>query len=215
MAKKKANGSATMPSISDVTKDIEADSTGAQEALIFIERIEITDQERLRGAVQVAAELKDRSDVADAKRRSWVDPLNAVVTDINKTFRPLLESLKKGESILKSKIVEYSNRLEIKRSCLLEEAGKSDNADALLKEADRCISDKVPGLAIKSSWDGEVIDPDRIIKWAIANNRLDLLLPDAKALKAQTKARGMDPKIDGWKAYPKSSVAITVSKVER
>ena len=37
---------------------------------------------------------------------------------------------------------------------------------------------------------------------------------DVKALKAITKAKGKDPCIPGWKAAVKSTVAITVDKVE-
>lgn len=205
----------SMPQIEEITKELSQDTRDSNEALIFINAIEITNGTGVKDAVKIIADFKERADYLDGKRKTWVDPLNAVIRDINATFKPILDAYESCENALKNKIAGYHNAQAQKRSDLISEAGSSPNAEELLKAADQCLPEKIPGLAIKQSWDGEIVDPDRIVKWCIENNRLELLTPDLKALKALTKAKSLDPRIDGWKAYPKSTVAITASKIEK
>lgn len=168
-------------------------------------------------AVQSIAEIKEKAEEVDAKRRSFVDPLRKVIDDINGFFKPAVESLKDAEKILKDKVAAYVADQHTARDEMLAEAQNYSNGDRvdLIDRATKLVPPKMKGLSIRESWTGKVTDASSLVRWAVENNRLELLKVDDKALKALTKAAGRDPEIPGWTAVLTRTTAITTSKIER
>lgn len=202
--------------MSDLKEAEKLGASQAEEATESLERIKalpIADVSGLRFAVALTAEVKDRSGEFEAVRKRFVDPLNAVVKDLNAQFKPAGTSLSEAEGVLKGKISDFVLAQRAKRQAMIKQAseasqaGDSAEAERLIAEAEKLEVPKIPGLAVNESWGGEVENPDEIPR--------EFLIPDVKALAALTKAKKGDPKIPGWRASPTATVAITVSKVKR
>lgn len=204
-----------IPKLTDVRKSAAPVTTDAENALGLIEQLSIASPEDLDTAVTWTAEVKKKFTEIDEKRKSWVDPLRAVIDDINATFKPALDALKTAEKTIKNSISGYVNESSEKRDALLAEAGSKSNGSqtALLEKADELIPPKIKGLSIREKWTGEIFDMDTLLDWIIENDRYDLLVPNVKALESVTKTAGRDPGIPGWRAYRSNVVAITPSKV--
>lgn len=201
-----------IPKLADVAKDAAAQTDEATEALAVLERLALVSEADLRQAVAVVAEMKDKRNEVDAQLKTLTKPLKGVIKDIEKLFKPAIQALDQCEAYLKMRIADYAATQAEERDRLLGEAGRmvkesAPAARALIAQAETHMLDKVPGLALREAWDGEVVDVDAIPR--------EYLIPDVKALKALTRARKGDPRIPGWRAYPVASVAITVAEVER
>lgn len=205
----------TIPKLTEVRKSAAPVTSDAEKALELIESLSVTTHADLETAVVWTAEVKSKFDEIDGKRKSWVDPLRAVIDDINATFKPALDSLKKAEKSIKASISDYVNENAEKRNALLAEAGGKTNGSqlALLEKADQYLPPKIKGMSIREKWTGEIYDADALLDFIIENDRYDLLMPNIKALESLTKAAGRDPGIPGWNAYQSNVVAITPSKV--
>lgn len=175
--------------------------------------VSIESQSALKSAVGALADIKTQYKRADDKRHSFVDPLLRVVDDLNAMFSPALDALANAEKILKSKVVEFTESRLAERDALIGEVQHTDPTQraTLIERAEALVPAKVSGLAIEETASGKVVDSDAIMKWAIASNRLDLLLVNEKALAAIARS-GVDPQIPGFKVERKRTVAITVSK---
>lgn len=186
------------------TKDAEA-------SLDFIKRLQIVNTADFAGAVRMVAQVKNKAEEVDAKRKEYTSKLAEIVDQFNGEFKPGLEALKEAEKTLKDKLAGFAKTQGERRAALLleasaaAEAGDQAKADDLIAEAEGCEVPEVKGCSIRDVWTGEVEDPAVIPR--------EYLIPDEKALKAVTKARKCDPKIPGWRAYPQPSVTITVSRV--
>jgi len=128
---------------------------------------------------------------------------------LNAFFKPPLEWLDKCEAILKKKLVSFVNGEAEKRDQLLLQAGAADDSELseeLIEQAETHVPPKVAGVSMRTTWTGKVVDADKIPR--------EYMIPNLKVLNALTKAKAGDPDIAGWKATPKTSPAITVSKVK-
>lgn len=183
--------------------------TDAEKTHEFIGEMTVVSSAQYEAAASICADIITQAKEIDGKRREFVDPLNEVVKNLNAFFKPPLEWLDKCEAILKKKLVLFVNGEAKKRDQLLLQAGKSDDSglsEELIEQADAHVPPKVAGVAMVTTWKGEVVDADKIPR--------EYLIPDVKVLNALTKAKAGDPAIPGWKATPKTSPSITVSKVK-
>ena len=197
------------------------DTAGRQKESLEIEEligaIEITDHTSLQEAVSYIAEIKKQHKGIEEKRKSISQPLTKATKELNALFKGPVEPLVRAETALKNKIGRYTFDCYAKRTeCLEKSSGvmEATAKQAIIKEAEGYILPKIAGLAISDFWGGDVLDPEAIKKWAIENNRMELLLINGKVLEAITKTAGADPKIPGWHAERKIGIAITVAKVK-
>lgn len=192
-----------IPDMDKASADAQTDAKDAQESLALIEKFDMQSNQDLEFAVGITAEIKEKLAVVDKRRKGMTALLREVIDKIDGLFNPILGSLRLSEKVLKKKIADFHVVQRQRRDAFLEVG----NHIALLA-ADECIIDEVPGMSYRESWgDGEVVDVSKI--------PAEYLIPDIKALKATTKAKGTDPKIPGWQPKPSSVVTITVAKVVR
>lgn len=209
-----------LPKMAAVQQTAEEEAQDAEKSLDFIKKMSIQSQSELQFAVGAVAEVKERHEEIDGKRRQFVDPLKSVIKDIDDFFKPAINSLKEAEQLLKGKISEFVDGCSNKRNELIDRAGRASQegdanaASALLSTADSYIVPKVEGLSIRESVEVEILDHAAAIEWCVSNNRQDLLQIDEKALKAVCKAKKR-PQIPGVRISIKSTSAITTSKVQR
>lgn len=218
MAKAKAKKTKTkaateLPNMIELAKTAETQAKDAEKSLDFIRGLPCVTNDEYQTALRVCADVKIRHSGIDGTRKRWVDGLNAIAKDINKTLGVPLNFYAEAEAVLKKKMIELNQSRAAEIARLRDEAqeaakaGDTTKAEELIEQADELEVPKLEGLAIGEAWTGEVTDAEKIPR--------EYLTPDVKALKALTKAKKTDPKIPGWKAYPEGSATVTVSKVER
>lgn len=204
---------ATIPNMTELAEMAIVQAKDAEASLTFIKSMPVVTNEEYGVAVKLCADVKDRHSAIDEKRKSWVEPLNAVVKDINKTLGVPLNFYAEAETVLKAKIIELntSRTAEISRlrkeSSEASKAGDTEKAEALIAQAEEIEVPKLDGLGTGETWMGEVEDEKQIPR--------EYMIPDLKKLKALTKNKKVDPEIPGWRAYSEGSATITASKVER
>lgn len=183
----------------------------------LVARTSVHDNVTMETAVKWTAEVKVQREAIDAKRKSWVEPLNAVVKDINNSFRPAIEGLKASEQALKDKISAHVSSSLARRDMLLAsvQSAPPESRQAVVAEVESLAVAEVKGLSIRENWTGSVTDREALIDWCLANNRRDLLGVNEKSLKAMTKATGRDLGIPGWTATCNRTSVVTPSRVVR
>lgn len=204
MTKKEKAKLAKIPSSAEVASMVTAEKTEVDELKNYLDAVKIEGQADLDFAAEALRSVAEKHDAIDEKRKSWVNPLNRVTRDINATFKPVLDVLKRAESGLKRKIGEYHVKAERERLALLEQASKAASknspkkAEALIEKADLLDVEQIDGLGVSMAWSGEVVDATKIPR--------EYLVPDVKKLLAVTTAGGSDPKIPGWRAFQTANV---------
>ena len=199
--------------MAELVKTAEDQAKNAKTSLDFIRNISVVSNGEYSTALKLCADIKDRHTTIETKRKSWVDPLNGVVKDINKTLGVPLKFYADAESFLKKKMIELNAHRTAEISRLRAEsheaskAGDTAKAEALIEQAEELEVPKLEGLGIGETWTGKVTDANEIPR--------EYMVPNLKKLKDVTKAKKADPKIPGWKAYPDGSATVTVSKVQR
>lgn len=212
MAKKKTE--INLPEMKIVADTANEEAQDAEKALSFINKMSITNQADLKFAVGVVAEVKERANAVEEKKKTFTDPLKQVIKDLDAFFKPALDSLKMAEANLKEHIASFHERAEETRRNLILEAGKNpEKAAALIKEADTHIIEKIDGLSVRSNIAIAISDAGGAVQWCAQNGRWDLLQLNEKAIKAIAKEGATLP--PGVVAVPNSTIAITVDKVQR
>lgn len=154
--------------------------------------IVITNQDELEKAAKFLTENKSEQDRLDKDRRELVDPLNAVVKNINGKYKPISDALTLAESIVKKKVSAYiteqerlqrveqarlnelaekqRERLEV-RADKAEEKGDDSKAQALRDTASTVVAvaaapqvHAVAGLGTKKVWKATVTDAQKVCK---------------------------------------------------
>lgn len=202
-------------------KVLEEDTAKKKKESLEVEKliaaIEITDHDSLMEAVRYVAEIKKQHNEIEARRKTMARPLKKATDEINKFFKDPIEPLARAEVELKQKIGEYARACHMERGeCLAKVANTTSLVDKQLfvQRAEAFVIPNIPGLSVNDSWGGDIVDPEALKKWAIENNKTELLLINIKVLEALTKSAGADPGIPGWRAERKIGIAITVAKVE-
>jgi hypothetical protein len=207
-----------MPKMKDVSKAAEPEIADVEKVNDLISKTTISNDSQMQTATTWIAEIKEKYETVEEKRKSFVDPLRGVIEEINAFFKPALDGLKSAEMILKQKIADHVQSTFAKRDELIskvESTSGNEARSALVKQAEALVPAKIDGMSIRESWGGEITDMNKLVQWAIDNRRNELLIVDEKALVALTKAAGRDPQIPGWKAVIKRSVAVTTGKVKK
>lgn len=196
-----------MPKMALVVKEAQALTADTQKALDYVRRMEVRTMPEAQHAVGVVREIKGEMAKADGLRRRWVDPLNAVVKDINGFFKDGTAHLDAAEEMGKDKIAACVIGLRGAADEVLRQvkeavaAGDQPKADALMRKAAEIEPGKLEGVSFREEWDVEITDPAQI--------PAAYRVPDAKALKAAAKAAKGDPGIPGCKAVKRIVVAIS------
>lgn len=197
-----------LPSTDLIETHAQEHTAVASAALAQVTSFQIKDNSSYEYAVESIAEFKSKAGEIEALRRSWVEPLNTVVKSINEAFKPPLTSLAAAEEILKRKIVEFVNAQAEERDTLIHQAGEAfgtKRSEKLLERAEEKVVPRIEGVTSRVNWTGEVEDASKIPR--------KYLIVDEVALRAATRAKGGDPKIPGWRAFPTASVAVNAEAV--
>jgi len=206
-----------IPQMSDVSKSIETDLSDIDEAANIIDSMEVVTPADLNMAVQMTATIKESYAEIDGKRDGWVRPLKSVIDDINETFNPALNALDSAERKLKEKIETCTRANDSARMEYLSrvESAPEEARGALLILAEQHAVDKIPGLSIRKSYKGQIVDKSKIVAWAIKTGQYRVLDINEKELNIMTKEYGKAVDVPGWEIVEKNTVAITVAKVKK
>jgi hypothetical protein len=192
-----------LPPFGEVDAFTQALTLDAQGVLAFVERLVIAQASDREVASNALTQIAQHHDTADAKRKKWVSPLKAVASDIDATFRPALQHLKKAEVMLKTKIGQFdvvqedARRKALAQTAVAAAAGNQVAAERAYAKAEEHAPPDT-GASSKLYWTGEVIDAALVPR--------EFLMPDVAKLEAITRARGEDPRIAGWRAFQVADV---------
>jgi len=205
-----------IPKDVELQKASQPENEMAAQVVDFVERREIASNKQLEAALKHTAEIKSHFKEVDGKRRSFIDPLHAVVDNINEFFKPALDGLDKAEKILKKKIAGFVEESATKRDEVLASVANlpENQRPQAIEKAEELMPPKLAGLSFRETWTGEVENAAALMDWAIKNERTEFLKISDKPLKEATKSLGRDPLIPGWKAYAKRTTVVTPSKVK-
>ena len=208
-----------VPQMDEVSKSIESSIDDIGEIADVLEDLKVRSQADLIVAVEMTAIVKETKNALDEKRKTWVTPLMDVIDDINKTFSPSLVALDYAEDQLKEKIehgVTYCEKERMQLLARVEHAPEQERS-GLITASDALVLDKVPGLSIRRTTKGTIVNEIDLINWAIKTGHTQILRVDVKAVNAMLAAfkPGQEPSIPGWEMKEKRTIAITVSKVEK
>lgn len=185
----------------EVDEFVKMMTADASAALDTVQDLEVIDNETYVTAGDALKAVAHRHDTWNKKRLSWVGKLKEITSDIDKSFRPVLQALAAAEDDLRTKVGAWSARLELARQEKLKaslEAKTPAQAEKLYAEAGALVAPELNGVSTKIVWRGEVIDADALPR--------EYLMPDVKKLETVTKAMEKDPAIPGWKAFPVGEV---------
>lgn len=200
--------------VEEETEKKKAESVEIEE---LISTIEIKDHKSLEDAVGWVAQIKRQHNEIETQRKEVAGPLTEATKKLNAFFKGPTTPLLRAETALKSKIADYTGNCYSERGRLLSEVinmEKTADKQKVIAEAEAFIPPRIAGMSVSEFWAGDVTDPEAVKRWAIQNNRTELLLINGKVLDALTKAAGKDPEIPGWDAAQKIRIAITESKVK-
>lgn len=83
--------------------------------------ITIDSQESLASAADILKAVKDAGKVVKSEKEKITKPLNDALKNARDLFRPIEDDLKKGEAIIKDKMIDFEAEVEAKRA---EEAAR-------------------------------------------------------------------------------------------
>lgn len=203
-----------IPTKKELQTALANDGDEAADVKLFVQGVTIVDNRDLESAVSYLQIIKEQHKVVDDKRKSFIDPLKAVIDDINDFFKPVLDALKGAETAIKSKVDDYSKEATRRRDEALRAVASvsaREEKTALIEQAAALALPKIKGLSFRESWTGEVGDLGELFAYALEHDQT-LLVIDEKELARRTKEAGKDLEIPGWKCYPKTTVAIGGAK---
>jgi hypothetical protein len=186
-------------------------------ALDAAKRLSIDSQPKYEKAVEWCAEIKERHALVSAEHGKIIELADRIKAWAGSLFGPALRDLSQAEAAIKEKIATFNNNALRARDELLRqvESAPPEERSKLITQASLVMPSKVAGCSLTARWSGEVTDAAALVKWAVENNRPELLQPNKTALGALTKSKDGDPHIPGWTVTPATTVTITPSRVKR
>ena len=175
-------------------------------ALTQSQSVSITSSSSYETASSVLREVRSQKDQVDAKRKSFVDPLNKVVRELNSLFKPSLDYLSNAEKCLKRNMTDFREK------CRKEKEEKLQLAATAAKQKDfssfnshmGSVSDlAVPALknvSFRLNWRFEVSDLSQVPTEF-------LCLDEAKVRKFLSTTKGETP-IRGLRIFSEESPII-------
>ncbi len=124
---------------SQADKEVVIATKEAEKLSELVYKIKIRSDADLSSATEQLGAIKKMRTEIDKRRKSFVDPLNKVVKDINAEFKNPLDRLKDAEALIKEAMIKYQAQVEAraaKRAEKIEnavDAGEMEMGDAMGK----------------------------------------------------------------------------------
>jgi hypothetical protein len=191
--------------ISEEAKSLTA--VGSERADSFLELIEDTDllgEDDYEAAGVMLKDIKRQAKELKNARTEITGPMNQALEATRKLFRAPLKVLDKAERLLKSKMADYTTRLEEEREQALAEAGAAslegdeDTAVYAMQAAAKAKAPTVAGISMQDVWDYEIEDFDKVPR--------EFLCVDDDLVKAAIKEHKSATNIPGIRVFSKKSV---------
>lgn len=152
-----------MNAIEKAEQTAKVELTRAQEGLVMIQGISVTDQDSQQFAAEILRDVKDELTALEEKRTSITSPMNKALKAVNDLFRPVKLALEAAEKHLKGEIAQYQTTCEVRNHLALHEAAAAptaaEAADAL---ASHTLVETPAGVSVRHVWRYEVIDETKV-----------------------------------------------------
>lgn len=207
----------SIPKFTEVASAAQSEIEQTEQSAHLVDDMNVADNDSLETAARWLAAIKSSRKEIDAKRKSFVKPLQDVVKDLNGFFKPALNSLDAMEKSIKSKITQHIETALEQRNKLLDSVKtetKAERKTEIIQVASKLEPKIIEGITYREQWTGEVEDFAKIVDWGIENKRADLLQPNKTVLESLTAAHRKDIGVPGWRAYLKRIVVVNSANVK-
>lgn len=142
----------------------------AKQARASLPAVTITDDAGYEEAGRVVVEMKSKIKVLEEQRKTWVDPLNQTVKNINAFFKPVVTEWENVVEGLKSAMVAYQQRVAQEKQAALAAAGQlaaqgsavgtgpSVQQYQALVAMGAAPAPKADGIFMREKWSWRVVD---------------------------------------------------------
>ena len=200
----------------DASKEVVIATKEAEKLSEQVYKVRIRSEADLNLAGEKLAEIKKMQKEIEKRRKSFVDPLNKVVKDINAEFKNPLDRLKDAESLIKEAMVKYQAQVEARAAKKAEkieaavDAGDMDMGDAMgklsnIKQAPTTVAGAGGTTSFKVVKKIRITDPSSLPPTYFLRPRvLEALRMEVED---DVKRKGM-PVPDGAQEYEDRQVAV-------
>jgi hypothetical protein len=155
-------------------------------------------------------DIKGKIKELETDRRSFTDPLNSVIAQLNARYKDVIDHYRAAETLLKNAMIAYQAAERERERKALEEAARAAKAGhtaqaAALVEAARAEVPKIAGMRNITTYEIEITDETLVPRQYLMVNR--------PALMAVVRANKGKIEIPGVKIVTDKSIASTARKV--
>lgn len=186
--------------------------------------LKVVDVESQGEAAAYVEEFASALKKVEAKRRSWVDPLNGIVKRINAGFKRISEPLEEGSRHVRGELVAYQTRLEDEARRKREEAERKAAAEQ--KKLDKKAEKKgelaptvepayvpapartVGAVGMKKVWTFEVEDPLKVPRQFLVVDELAIRKALREAVKEAKEGEAPALEIPGVRIFQENQVSL-------
>lgn len=179
---------------------------------------QIESEEEYDAATELLFDVKER--LKDIKKRSKTvtQPLYQALEAFRDLYRPTVRSYEKAEGLLKRWTTEYvqrKKRQEEEATRQIAEAAKEGNFEQAMQVSDKLERAPVTrGISYSEEWTYELEDLEKLVRWALDNDRLGMVMVNDGAMVSYVKSFGKNkPKdVPGMKFFRKMRATVTPSR---
>ena len=177
--------------------DPDAIQASIAEMLHASAEIIVANDDDYQDASGLLANVKAAFKRLDTERKRITAPLDDAKRSVMDLFRAPTDALAEAEKTIKRRMAAYA---------LDKEHERRDREARLSVKLDTAVSlpddkPKALGAAIRDNWTAEVLDFPALVRYAVANDAWEMLLPNTQHLNALAKLYKGELKVDGVKVH--------------
>ena len=182
----------------------QTESAASNTTLQYAQTVTINSDQEYRTAGELLLALKERIKHLDAKRKSFVQPLNKVVRELNALFKPPLDAYKGAEATLKRAMGAYTLKAEQERQRALAEAAQvaqTQNTQSfmqLMQTANAYAAPEAKGTHTRDVWRFQVTDENALPR--------EFLRPDEGKIGEHVRRLGDAANIPGVRVWKETTI---------
>jgi hypothetical protein len=198
-----------------ITQDAELVRTNAVQFLDSnATLVKILDEAQNANALLLTQSVKKITKEIKAIYKDSVEPLKTDIKAIDELFKPVIERLSDLSKNLTTVMLDYKHHVADVRAGRLKAADTLENLggdsrviEHLVNTAPALVANNAEAFSRKT-WTGEITDFPTFAKWAVENNRFDLLQVDQVALNTLVRETKEAFNVPGAKANASETIVV-------
>ncbi len=168
----------------------EVEKTGSS-IVVSAKDIVIDSREMQEEGADCLVIIKRNLDRIEERRTFYTKPLNDLMRRVNSEAKAIKEPFEKAQSEIKSKINKYQcflleekRKADLKAEKKIEKAVEKGEEIPVVPEAhvEKNIKTENTTVSFRDNWKAQIVDPKKLMDWAIENKKVSLLQINNTAL---------------------------------